>query len=677
MYNPSNTRKLWVLQGKTSQLFDQLIPIFEQNAGDWVTVTHQPDCLACSLIANVLKPNQTKQLLGQQYRHAVFDATAGFNLDAFAMLVGTLIKGSVLILLLPNNLATWHDQDSLRWNECQTAITVPNFIAHLTQTLAEFGIIINQTSLPKTAISPMFFEQVTDDNYDLTQQQTTLKQLLNSNKQINVVVAKRGRGKSALAGLFSHYQRCIVTAPNKSALTTFFTFAKPDTLFFAPDELIAQSHYSFANYLIIDEAAMIPLSMLEKLLEVAIANNSRVLLTTTVEGYEGTGQGFLLKLLANKACQYFYLHTPIRWQVGDELEQFSDRLLLNGVLAQDDNPSSASALSAQYAKVDRNDIHALRSIFYLLKIAHYQTTLIDLRRLLDAQNLSVWQANIGNKNVAAAVTVNEGNLPDDLIEQVWQGTRRPKGNLVAQSLVAHAGERLAAKLRSVRINRIAVINTYRRQSIAKQLVQNIVDDAKAHNYDFVSVSFAYSSSNYQFWTACGFTLVHVSSHKQASSGSYSVMVLKSLTEYGQQLIRKLTQRLHRNAYWLKNIIDLPFNKMIKNHSNLLLSLNLDTHDFDELTGFAYYHRPFEASYAALCRLNSHIQTRLQSQSTQASALPVLSALLKSKNNQNLIIDLYQLAGKQALMQTIKHEVRTWLAKQGDNVIFAKIDSKNN
>ncbi|MWP48677.1 MULTISPECIES: GNAT family N-acetyltransferase [unclassified Gilliamella] len=676
MHTPNNTRQLWVLQGETSQLFEQLIPIFEQNAGDWVTVTHQPDCLPCSLIANALKPNQTKQLLGQQYRHAVFDATVGFNLDAFAMLVGTLIKGSVLVLLLPNNLATWHDQDSLRWNECQTAITVPNFVAHLTQTLAEFGIIINQNSLPKTAVSPMFFEQVTDDNYDLTQQQTTLKQLLNSNKQINVVVAKRGRGKSALAGLFSHYQRCIVTAPNKSALTTFFAFAKPDTPFFAPDELIAQSHHNFANYLIIDEAAMIPLSMLEKLLQLAIANNSRVLLTTTVEGYEGTGQGFLLKLLANKACQYFYLHTPIRWQLGDKLEQFSDRLLLNGLLAQD-NARQTSSLSAQYTKVDHNDVNALTSIFYLLKIAHYQTTLIDLRRLFDAQNLSVWQATVDNKKVAAAVTITEGNLPDDLIEQVWQGTRRPKGNLVAQSLVAHAGERLAAKLRSVRINRIAVISTYRRQSIAKQLVQNIVDDGKAHNCDFVSVSFAYSPSNYQFWTACGFTLVHISSHKQASSGSYSVMVLKSLTESGQQLIRKLTQRLHRNAYWLKNIIDLPFNQMIKNNSETLLSLNLDTHDFDELTGFAYYHRPFEASYPALCRLNRHIQTRLQSQSTQASTLPVLSALLKSKNNQNLIIDLYQLAGKQALMQTIKHEVRTWLAKQGNNVIFSQIDSKNN
>jgi len=43
--------------------------------------------------------------------HAIFDATIGFNLDAFAMLTGTLVKGSLLILLLPKQLETWQDQD--------------------------------------------------------------------------------------------------------------------------------------------------------------------------------------------------------------------------------------------------------------------------------------------------------------------------------------------------------------------------------------------------------------------------------------------------------------------------------------------------------------------------------------------------------------------------------------
>jgi tRNA(Met) cytidine acetyltransferase len=669
MYNANSTRTLWVLQGEARQLFAQLSHIIGNYAGDWLTITSQANC-PNEFVFNMLPPNQTKKLLGRQFRHAIFDATAGFNLDAFAMLVGTLVKGSMLILLLPNDFSRWHDQDSLRWNENPTAITVPNFIAHLMQTLAECGLSSNCRYFPQPATFSIPSLPVITENYcDLTEQQNTLKQLLNSNKPISVVVAKRGRGKSALAGQFSHYRRCIVTAPNKSALTTFFTFAKPNTPFFAPDELIACSHNNFADYLIIDEAAMIPLPMLKKLLQQAIANNSRVLLTTTAEGYEGTGQGFLLKLLLDNSCQYFYLHTPIRWHAGDKLEQFSDRLLLNGLLEQKAG-SELNVLLVQYSKIERNDINALRSIFYLLKIAHYQTTLTDLRRLFDAQNLSVWQATICNEQVAAALTVDEGNLPDSLIDEVWKGTRRPKGNLVAQSLVAHAGERLAAKLRSVRINRIAVLSTYRRKHIASQLIQTLFDHAKTQHNDFLSVSFAYSPTNYQFWTACGFVLVHVSSHKQASSGSYSVMALKPLTESGLHLTAKLEQKLQRNAYWLKDIIDLPFSEMITKDSNAMLSQDLDGQDLDELAGFAYYHRPFEATYAALCRLNHYNQTHQQPLSMQ-----ILSALIKNKNNQPLIVNLYQLAGKSALMQAIKHEVKTWLVRQGDNVIFNKIPNK--
>ncbi|MCO6555035.1 MAG: GNAT family N-acetyltransferase [Gilliamella sp.] len=672
---PNSTRTLWVLQGEATQLFEQLSQAICHYSGDWLTVTSHFELssyLPNTLISDVIPPNQTKQLLGRQYRHAIFDATVGFNLDAFAMLVGTLVKGSILVLFLPKNLSTWHDQDSLRWNESQMPINVPNFVAHLIQTLTEFGLSIYPKISSKQVISSKISlpEVIIDDVCDLAEQQATLKQLLNSTKPINVLVAKRGRGKSALAGLFSHYQRCIVTAPNKSALTTFFAFAKPDTPFFAPDELIAQSCITVADYLIIDEAAMIPLPMLEKLLKLAKTNNTRVLLTTTADGYEGTGQGFLLKLLSNKAYQYFQLFSPIRWQAGDMLEQFSDRLLLNGLLTQGDNFDACPSL-IQYSKVERNNVDTLRSIFYLLKVAHYQTTLVDLRRLFDAQNLTIWQATANNNQIAAALTVVEGNLPDSLITEVWQGTRRPKGNLVAQSLVAHAGEPQAAKLRSVRINRIAVISAYRRRNIARQLVQAIFEDAKAQNIDFLSVSFAYTPSNYQFWIACGFVLVHVSSHKQANSGSYSVMALKPLTDSGRNLTIKLKQKLHRNVYWLKDIIDLPFTDIIESKDKSQLTQDLDAYDFDELNGFAYYHRPFEATYATLCRLVRYNQThqqwqKPQSQPQQQLTLPVLSALIKSKNNQSLLISSYQLAGKNALMQTIKQEIKTWLAIQISN-----------
>lgn len=619
----NNTRRLWVLKGSPTQLFTQVSSIIQQQPGDWLTVTAQTNLPI--IIKNHIQPNRSKSLLGQEFKHAIFDATEGFNLDAFAMLAGTLVKGSVLILFLPSDFANWVDQDSLRWNESVIPINVPNFVHHLQQTLLKY--ITKQ---------PLTFMPLQNKQHDLTQQQYVLDQLLQSNNRLNIVIAKRGRGKSALAGQFTHHHNCWITAPSKSALTTFFQFAKQETPFYAPDQLIEMVEYPSLEWLIIDEAAMIPVPMLEQLLQLA----PKVLLTTTVEGYEGTGQGFLLKLLDNQTTQRFYLNSPIRWQDNDQLEQFCDKLLLNGVMTI---KSQINEQTIAYSLAERADIETLKSIYYLLKKAHYQTTLVDLRRLFDAQNLMVWQAKKGDQLIAAAITIDEGNLSDELIDAVWKGTRRPKGNLVAQSLVAHAGEKLAAKLKSVRINRIAVIEPYRRQQIAKQLIEQIYQQAMKNNNDFVSVSFAYSEPNYQFWQACGFTLVHIASHKQANSGSYSMMAIKPITQQGHEICQRLTQNLKRNGYWLNVIIDLPFSQLITVDDQQTLT----PQDYQELQGFCYYHRPFEASYPALCRLE------------KVSKMSLLTELLQ--NNRSGLTN--QLTSRNEMIKAIKQKVKTWFENQ--------------
>ncbi len=53
------------------------------------------------------------------------------------------------------------------------------------------------------------------------------------------------------------------------------------------------------------------------------------LLTTTVQGYEGTGRGFLLKLCARFARLTRYsLDEPVRWAAGCPLERAIDKALL-------------------------------------------------------------------------------------------------------------------------------------------------------------------------------------------------------------------------------------------------------------------------------------------------------------------------------------------------------------
>ena len=80
---------------------------------------------------------KARLLLGQEFRHGVFDARRGLHSEALAMLAGTLQAGSWLILLLPpeSQWQTRPDEDSLRWNDGGQMIPAPHFMRHFARTL--------------------------------------------------------------------------------------------------------------------------------------------------------------------------------------------------------------------------------------------------------------------------------------------------------------------------------------------------------------------------------------------------------------------------------------------------------------------------------------------------------------------------------------------------------------
>lgn len=49
--------------------------------------------------------------------------------------------------------------------------------------------------------------------------------------------------------------------------------------------------------------------------------------------------------------------------------------------------------------------------------------------------------------------------------------------------------------------------------------------ADAAGYDYLSVSFGYTAELWRFWQRCGFTLVRLGTHREASSGCYTAMAL--------------------------------------------------------------------------------------------------------------------------------------------------------
>ena len=129
------------------------------------------------------------------------------------------------------------------------------------------------------------------------QQAQIVRQLCAMPPGVAVIIAPRGRGKSALAGMLARQtQSALVTAPAKAATEVLAQFAAEQFRFMAPDAILAQPQEAqpLAEWLIVDEAAAIPAPLLQQLVQ----RFPRVLLTTTVQGYEGTGRGFMLRFCA-------------------------------------------------------------------------------------------------------------------------------------------------------------------------------------------------------------------------------------------------------------------------------------------------------------------------------------------------------------------------------------------
>ncbi len=264
-----------------------------------------------------------------------------------------------------------------------------------------------------------------------------------------------------------------------------------------------QEAQPLAEWLIVDEAAAIPAPLLQQLVQ----RFPRVLLTTTVQGYEGTGRGFMLRFCATlPQVRYFPLDEPLRWSAQDPLEQWLSAALLFAEAEACDAP----AQTAIFAATPAQHAGALQAGYRLLASAHYRTSPLDLRRMMDAPGMHFWLAGQPQQVTGALWLVEEGGLDACAEPQaVWAGFRRPRGNLVAQSLAAHGGFTEAATLRSLRISRIAVQAAQRQRGIGGALVATARQQAQGA--DYLSVSFGYTAALWHFWQRCGFVLVRMGS----------------------------------------------------------------------------------------------------------------------------------------------------------------------
>lgn len=632
-------RQLLLLAGEPTWQTEQIQQITQLCQGDWITIS--------SCQPNAILPEHAIRLLGREFLHAVFDANEGFNTDALAMLTGTLKAGSLLILCLPN-IESWDsyiDNDSQRWNDAQGVLSTPNFMVWLKDiTLGDEQVIVwQQSTLLKL---PTMIEKakpwVLPQGEPTTEQQLILDNLLISTSGVWSVIAPRGRGKSALAGMFiEQYQgNVIVCAPAKNSTDVLSSHTNKDISFYSPDNLLAlcKNNEIQSDWLIIDEAASLPIAQLE----VLCGYFPNVLMTTTVQGYEGTGRGFMLKLGDNiPHLRTYQLQTPIRWAKDCPLENWLNQLLLLDEPEYDFERQQQGEVDIQKLQGNwHNNIPQLYGFYQLLTSAHYRTTPLDLRRLLDGQKQHYWSATINKKIVGAVWCIEEGGLPFELAYDVWLGTRRPRGNLLAQSLVTYGLTPDAVCLTSLRISRIAVLPQYRRQKIAATLMTNIVIESQKQAIDYLSVSFGYTEFLAQFWMKCGFQIVRLGVHKEASSGCYAAMAIYPLTEKGEQLLHSSL-----SAFALQY-------QQIKQQTGICLSTKLLPHHIATsqdawlmMAGFAFAHRPVLTVYESVANFLVGYEQHY----------PLLVAFFVENKTVEQCVAEFSLSGKKVLTKQLREQ----------------------
>lgn len=638
-------RQLLLLAGDKAWQLTQIQQLRQVCLGDWLTISHKQDAIA---------PEHSMNLLGREFLHAIFDANDAFNTDALAMLTGTLKAGSWLVLCLPNR-DCWDkyiDNDSQRWNDGHGILATPNFMLWLKNiTINDKNAIVWQQSKPLVfpELPQPIIPWLQPQGLPTTEQQALLNKLLQFSSGVLSVIASRGRGKSALAGMLIEQWAgsVIVCAPAKNSIDVLRSHTTKSVTFYSPDNLLAlcATGQCKSDWLIIDEAAMLPIAQLVMLCRYF----PRVLMTTTVQGYEGTGRGFMLKLGDSiVSLQTYLLETPIRWAKDDPLEHWINQLLLLDEPQYSTDKQQGDITLYQHKENWHHHIEQLKDFYQLLTSAHYRTTPLDLRRLLDGQKQHYWSASILKSMIGAVWCIEEGGLSETLAQEVWRGLRRPRGNLVAQSLVTYGLTIDAMCLRSLRISRIAVLPQYRRQKVAAALIEQIVNVSQRQGVDYLSVSFGYTEALAHFWTQCGFQIVRLGVHKEASSGCYTAMAIYPLSKSSERLLQD-----SQNAFTLQY-------PQIKQQTGISLPTYLWTESTPTqqdnwlmMAGFAFAHRSILTVHDSVVKFLLGYE----------SHYPLLVAFFIDNHSMEECVKRFSLSGKKALINTLRQHAAQLMAEK--------------
>ncbi len=685
MKNSNGPRQLLVISGTSKQCYQIAKDFTTSLDALWLSDSNIEGQITLAI-------SKATTVLGRQYQAVVFDAHANkdkhiaFNANAFGAVVGTIIAGGYFVLLTP---------DLEKW----TANSL--FLQRLLRLLKQFSIpFYYNKKLPPPAVIKNF-PLPPQHALTLTAEQqrvfdAMLRVVRGHRRRPLVLTSDRGRGKSTLLGklaaylLQQHIARIIISAPSRKIAETVFYAATIELKntknankllrglhFLSPDALYQQKPK--ADLVLIDEAANIPLSLLEGF----VKQHSRLIFATTEHGYEGSGRGFAIRFrsVLNTLCPQWNsarLEQPFRWCRNDPLERFSfQALLLNADIA-DISPTSKlvtktkTVLSKCFIEqIEQQQLagneELLQQIFALLVSAHYQTRPSDLVHLLDNKQYQIFTMYYKNQLLAIALMVQEGGFNQELAEEIYNGKRRPQGHLIPQLLATHAAIKEAPCYKGDRIMRIAVHPELQGKGLGSYLLNYLMNYSQQYNQvDYIATSFGATPQLIAFWHRAGFTTLQIGMKRDASSGTHSIIMLYPLKAKAQSLLIKAQDNFRQSLPLLLadplRHLEAPLVAALFRSSALLQNkvtqLQLNTIEKQLLTGFCDQQRGYESSLIAIYKLTLHcLYYSLQTINLSSNELKIIVAKVLQKQHWQTLVELTETTGKKQAITLLRQAVK--------------------
>ncbi len=598
-------------------------------------VSHRP-----SEGGSPFKSSQLTTKIGQETKHIVFDMFSGFNPKIFTTVAGTLKAGGIFMILCPpfEHWAKFNDPFYATMHlPLHGAKDIPgSFLVRFIKILkSQAGcMIINQADVLDIPHISKINNPRLDQQSALEQQLTVvsiIKSFARKKNNVQVLVANRGRGKSSALGLIAaelmlqENTHIVITGPRFFSVQKAFLHLKKSLNNYTEKHHILMHYHSSFSYkppdqlclkqqknidiLFVDEAATIPLPMLSSLL----IKYPRILFSTTLDGYEGTGQGFAIQFrkILDKTISGWERHemkTPMRWSDNDPLEQLvTQTFLLNTVSEKMDRNPNYNRNSLRFRKIEQDELAnnetLLIQAYNLLHAAHYRTTPTDLRNIIDCPSIDIFLMKSEKNILAIGLVSREGEIPHTLADEIYRGKRRIRGHLTPQSLIYHCGIKLFSKFKYARIMRIVTHPDMQRLGIGSQLLENLEQYYKKIGYDYIAASFGLRNSLLNFWFKSGLKPVKISTTKDHASGLYSLLMLKSLSICAKELMQKAINKFGSSlTYVLKeqNIrIDKQLQMQLKPYAIDDIDHHFDIDDKEDLESFINAYRGYEITCYAI------------------------------------------------------------------------------